>query len=72
LACRECLEEIGLPAGTVVVTPDGVVAQIGKSGRVDPGTLRKSALGAPSFRDIGKLIAELPLDQHGTARVDLV
>jgi hypothetical protein len=62
LACRDCLEEIGLPEGSVVVTPDGVVAQIGKSGRVDPGTLRKSALGAPSLSDVGALIATLEGD----------
>jgi hypothetical protein len=34
--------------------------------------IRKSTLGKASLRDVGRLIAELPLDKHGTARVDLV
>lgn len=65
MACRQCVAEIGLPEGTVVATPEGVVARIGKSGRVDPGTVRKTALGQPSVKDVGRLIAEAPLDDGG-------
>ena len=72
MACRQCVAEIGLPEGTVVATPEGVVARIGKRGRVDPGTVKKSAGAEVSLREVGRLIAEMPLDEHGTARVDLV
>jgi hypothetical protein len=76
VACRECIREIGLPEGTVVATPDGVVGRMAKSGKVDPGTVTKSALAGPSLADVGRLIAELPGDasagsEGSYARVNL-
>jgi hypothetical protein len=77
MACRECLREIGLPEGTVVATPEGVVARIGKNGKVAPGSVQKSALAGPSLKDIGALIATMEGDDSAGsagsyARIDLV
>jgi hypothetical protein len=66
LPCRDCIKEIGLPEGTVVTTPSGVVARIGKAGRVDPNTVQKSALAGPTLRDVHRLLLSLePTDMGG-------
>lgn len=77
MACRECLREIGLPEGTVVATPDGVVARIGKNGRVAPSSVQKAARAGPSLKEVGELIASMPGDDSAGsagsyARLDLV
>jgi hypothetical protein len=52
------------PLAEVTFNPDGTY-EVNK-------ILRKSVLGQSTLAEIGKLIAEAPLDETGTARVDLV
>jgi hypothetical protein len=58
-----------------LITDDGILARVKLDGdrfEVDPGSVKKAAgLANASLRDVGRLIAQMPLDEHGTARVDL-
>ena len=66
-------DDLRLPEGTQILTPDGVYAVIGKAGRVRPETVvRKAALASASPADALTTLAKLALDEHGTARIDLV
>ena len=45
MACKRCVEELRLPEGTLILTPDQVTARIGKNGQVIESTMRKASSG---------------------------
>jgi hypothetical protein len=68
-------DDLALPEGTKIVTPEGVHAVIGKRGRIRPETVRKErGLGAPSLREVGELATRVGgRDEFGRdyGRIDL-
>ena len=56
MACKRCVEELRLPEGTLILTPDQVTAQIGENGQVIESTMRKAS-GASSFAEVLKTLA---------------
>jgi hypothetical protein len=68
LACRECEKELALPEGTVVVSPQGVVARIGKAGRVDPNSVVRKAAFQNDLGAAFQALAELPPEDLGNGQ----